>query len=130
MLSGRYRSDQLLRHFSENDGNCSLCSQKVLGSIEHLLLQCPVLSESRKQLQQNLMTNIEISDKVKSLINDSFQSINTATQMLLDCTSIPSVINAKQTEGTYIIQQLFRVSRSWCYTMHKNRLKLLGRWRK
>ena len=130
MLSGRYRTDQLLRHFSENDGFCNLCCQKILGSIEHLLLQCPVLEESRKQLHLNLIANINISESAKSLIHNSFQSIKTATQMLLDCTALPTVISARQTEGPSVIQQLFRFSRSWCYTIHKTRLKLLGRWRK
>ena len=37
MLSGRYRTDQLLRHFSDNDGLCALCHQNIPGSIEHLV---------------------------------------------------------------------------------------------
>ena len=130
MLSGRYRTDQLLRHFSDNDGLCTLCHQNIPGSIEHLLVQCPVLDESRKQLRLKLSTNDDISDTVKSLINDSFHSVKTTTQMLLDCTAIPATIAAKQTEGPSVIQQIFRFTRSWCYTIHKTRLKLLGRWHK
>ena len=130
MLSGRYRTDQLLRHFTDNDGSCDLCHQNIPGSIEHLLVQCPVLDDHRKQIHLKLSTSDDMSETAKSLINDSFQSVKSATQMLLDCTAIPAVISAKQIEGPSILHQLFRFSRSWCYTMHKNRLKLVGRWLK
>ena len=99
-------------------------------SIEYLFVQCPVLDDHRKQIHLKLSTSDDMSETAKSLINDSFQSVKSATQMLLDCTPIPAVISAKQIEGPSILHQLFRFSRSWCYTMHKNRLKLVGRWLK
>ena len=55
MLSGRYPTDRLVRHFHPgNDGNCSLCSDNVSGTIEHLLMQCSSLTETRQQLLINL----------------------------------------------------------------------------
>ena len=53
MLSGRYRTDQLLRHFSDNDGLCTLCHQNIPGSIEHLLVQCPVLDGMNSNTSHN-----------------------------------------------------------------------------
>ena len=46
MLSGRYPTDKLVRHWSRNkSGVCLLpgCSGSALGSLEHILLQCPTL---------------------------------------------------------------------------------------
>ena len=69
MLSGRYRTDQLLRHFSENDGFCSLCkNEDTTGSIEHLLTQCPVLTDTRNCIWENLSKNTHSSEITKSLI--------------------------------------------------------------
>ena len=130
MLSGRYRSDQLLRHFDktvENDGSCQLCTQQTLGSIEHLLVLCPTLEETRNKLRQKIIDNGSISDTAKLLITESFKSVKMTTQMMLDCSTIPSVISARQIEGPSLIEQLFRISRGWCYSLHKARLKLLGR---
>ena len=46
MLSGRYITDQLARHWTSNSaGFCTLpnCSMNTYGSLEHLLLVCPAL---------------------------------------------------------------------------------------
>ena len=38
MVSGRYRTDRLVRHFyPDSDGNCSICPENVPGTIEHIL---------------------------------------------------------------------------------------------
>ena len=53
MLSGTYVTDKLSRHWSNNpNGFCSIpgCTGHTLGSIEHLLLSCPALQESRVKL--------------------------------------------------------------------------------
>ena len=53
MLSGRYCTDQLARHWSKNrEGICLLngCSGDAVGSLEHILLQCPALHSTRVNL--------------------------------------------------------------------------------
>ena len=127
MLSGRYRSDKFVRHFSDCDGNCQLCSSNVPGSIEHLLISCSSLTTTRDRLMKNLISNVDISDTAKSLIFSSFLSDESSVQLLLDCSTMPDVISISQHDAT-IIEELFRFSRSWCYTIHKTRIKLLGRW--
>ena len=129
MLSGRYRTDRLLRHFSDSNDSCALCHQQVPGTIEHLLAQCPTLTHTTNQLLLKLQQSTDIRDTAKTLITESFNSVKSTTQMMLDCSVIPSVISAKQKEGNSLIQELFRFTRSWCYSLHKSRLKLLGRWR-
>ena len=48
-------------------------------------------------------------------------------QFVLDCSVFPSVIAAAQKDPA-VLQLLFRATRTWCYSLHRTRLKLLGRW--
>ena len=46
LLSGRYRTDRLLWHFDKNRTmNCSRCLNGSDGSLEHLLVLCPALTQ-------------------------------------------------------------------------------------
>ena len=130
MLSGRYRSDRLLRHFTNTDGACSICDENVLGSLEHLLVSCKTLHETRTHLLQKLAKSSDYSENVKKLISENFKSNKNVVQLLLDGSVLPDVICVNQKEGPHILNQIFRFTRSWCYAMHKARLKLLGRWNK
>ena len=50
MLSGRYVTDQLSRYWTTNKaGLCTIpgCTDQAPGSLEHLLLLCPALSDTR-----------------------------------------------------------------------------------
>ena len=69
MLSGRYWTDRLARHFQPgSDGCCSLCPEIEQGTIEHLLVQCTSLKEKREQLLKNLSESSNMSDISKSII--------------------------------------------------------------
>ena len=50
-----------------------------------------------------------------------------SVQLLLDCSTIPEVIVMSQTFGDIILEDLFKFSRPWCYTMDRERRKMLGR---
>ena len=53
MLSGRYITDQLARHWTQNAaGVCLLpgCPNNVSGTIEDLLLHCPALQPTRQKM--------------------------------------------------------------------------------
>ena len=55
LLSGRYRSDELLSHFLPgNSPTCSICTSQSVGSIEHLLLECPALYNTRSRQLHHL----------------------------------------------------------------------------
>ena len=54
MLSGRYRTDYMKRHWStENkDGFCTAQTcQKTLGTLEHLLVVCPAVETIRSKMK-------------------------------------------------------------------------------
>ena len=77
------------------------------------------------------MANLNtMSDISKDIVQQVIDTGNTQeiVQFLLDCTNHPRVICAVQDLGSGILEELFRFTRSWCYSIHKARLKLLGRW--
>ena len=121
--------DHLLRHFTDNDGSCTLCNGDISsGSIEHLLMHCSAFVSTRKHLLENLKRNKNISERTKSLILSYFRDGKDTVQLLLDGSTLPEIIRIIQTEGNQILHEVFSFSRNWCYTIHRTRLKLQGRW--
>ena len=64
MLSGRYRTDHLVRHWSKTNptGLCRLpgCTGDMIGDLQHILLYCPALKDTRLHLSNhwaNFMTS-------------------------------------------------------------------------
>ena len=49
-------------------------------------------------------------------------------QFLVDCSILPEVIQSVQQHGSIILHHLFNITRIWCYAIHRDRLKILGRW--
>ena len=119
MLSGRYRTGLLSKHWSTNrSGYCLLpsCTAQI-EDLAHILVSCPSLNHIRTNLlyfTKQYLTQIPSSP----LFMD----------FLLDCSTIPCVILLVQRMGPELLHHLFHVSRTWCYSLHKERLKLLGRW--
>ena len=66
-----------------------------------------------------------IGKLVASVLNGS---VNTLMQFLLDASTHPTVISLTQLYGPNILQKVFHLTRSWCFAVHKERAKILGRW--
>ena len=136
MVSGRYRTEALCSHWSKNKkGVCLLsdgCSN-MLEDLTHILQICPALSRFRQNLAQFTQ---EYSDKLENqdiqtiLLSHCEISHPSFMNFLLDCSSLPQVIACVQLHGNDVLYHLFRVTRTWIYVLHRERLKLLGRWNK
>ena len=131
MLSGRYVTDQLSRHWTTNvAGICSLpgCSGKDLGSLEHLLLSCPSLNDTRSRIVELWLsvadTQTVFRDIILSVMYD--QDVETVIQFLLDCSCFPAVVSLIQRFGSQYVFPLFHLTRSWCYSVHRSRMTKLG----
>ena len=131
LLSGRYRSEQLSSHFSPGSSPfCSICSDSSIGSVEHILIKCSALAVVRTKHLKHLDQRLDISTDSKALIQSYFnQSSDSTIQLLLDCSVLPEVILSNQNGKSYIMEEIFRFSRSWCYAMHEARMKLQGKWK-
>ena len=136
MLSGRYRCGALMRHWSQkNDGVCQLsveCREKnILEDIPHLLCHCPAFIQLRLNLQNFTRSyasklQTEIRDLLCVKCNPQHPSF---IQFLLDCSVDPGVILLTQKYSCDILGQFFLVTRTWVFNIHRERMKLLGRWR-
>ena len=127
MLSGRYRTYQLTSHWS--DCRTSRCPAPICLSnsetVEHILLHCPAYS----------LTRLNILEKFKSVLNPSIQVLVTTAltktnsymlQFLLDASVLPETRSLIQSIGDGILYQIFSLTRSWCYSIHRERLKLIN----
>ena len=134
MLSGRYRTEGLCRFWSTNPaGTCLLpeCSH-LLGKedITHILITCKSLTGVRNRLIKFFTSYSNKNPYLSSIISEFLFSANTTfqTQFLLDCSTLPEVITLRQTYGFQILESLFYISRTWCYSLHRERLRKLDRW--
>ena len=134
LISGRYRSEELCRFWSQNkEGFCLLDSCKSLQlseSIEHILMRCDGLTETRRRLMAFTRNYIAEKPVLKTIIEEYLlcQDETLCMQFLLDCSVLPLVITTYQEYGAIIHQDLFRISRTWCRSIHVARLKALGRF--
>ena len=131
MLSGRYITDQLSRHWTGNKlGLCSIpgCSGQEFGSLEHILLSCPALSEARHRISLLIQkVALECEDfraVLQTALND--QTAELIVQFILDCSSLPAVILLNQNGGKHLVERLFYIGRTWCYSVHRSRMNKLG----
>ena len=51
-------------------------------------------------------------------------------QFIIDCSVLPLVIASYQLHGQIIHQQLFKISRTWCRSLHVARMEAFGRYSK
>ena len=127
-LSGRYRSSYLERHFTQNrEGVCINCNSGELETIEHILISCNAFTETKKKLYKLwLSTKIPI---VYELVLTALSSDKSyLLQFLLDCSVLPSVVRAAQSHSCEIYKELFYLTRTWCFAIHRQRMRKLGRW--
>ena len=144
MLSGRYATDYHARHWSQVNTKCycQLClaashsedsqskpdDEIPLGSLEHLLLDCPALNQTRNTSKKMWASYVADKPALKILIpidSEEFASWEPSMEFLLDPTSHPATIRVSQTHGVGIFSSLLYLTRTWCHSIHTRRRKLL-----
>ena len=130
MLSGRYRSCWLRRHWTQESGACRLpgCGQ-VPGDVAHLLSgECPALQPHLANTLQHVLDMLaphpHILQPVMTVLNGDREAVTT---FFLDPSTDPVVIQLVQMHGTVpILVPLFQASRAWVWSAHRARMRLLG----
>ena len=136
MLSGRYVTDHRARFWSKSnpEGYCQLCQatghELAIGSLEHLLLKCPVLSENRSQSISHWSLNMVDKPDLLPLVTNhtlptDVQGELLHLQFLLDPSVCPKVISAVQEVGVGILSHLHYMTRTWCHSQHLKRKRIL-----
>ena len=133
LLSGRYRTDKLLAHFHKsNSPTCQLScnTPDALGDVQHLLVHCSALSSRRDVLFEYWDVLASTNPVCTTLVNSIKQGPEeNFMQFLLDCTALPVVAQLAGEFGPEVLSTLFKMTHTYCYSIHRERLKLLNRWR-
>ena len=89
-------------------------------------MSCHSLSATRVAVLEHTMQVISAtSDSVlQQLVNQCLSQ--DAVQFWLDCSTMALVISAVQQHGQGLLSTLLRLTRHYCYVMHKARSDMLG----
>ena len=94
------------------------------------MLLCQSLASTRERLAKFTISYAKANPIVEELLLNFTNPFSPHySQFLVDCSVIPQVISQAQEHGNIILYHLFKVTRTWCYALHRDRLKLLGRWK-
>ena len=133
MLSGRYRCEALLKHWkSTSNGKCNLsrlCDSEE--DVQHILQHCTALEPTRRKLQAFTEAKLEsFPSEIQNIIKTyCVPSSVQFCDFLLDCSVLPLVISSAQPLGDDVLHTLFNLAGTWVYSLHRERLKLLGIWK-
>ena len=132
MISGRYRTDYLCRHWtpSNREGFCLADSCiDVKGDLAHMLFLCPSLSFQRERLFKFW---IDKSMCLPDLLHIMKQIVSSPLPVkmcfVLDPSLIPAVNVLCATHGITVLTHVYYLARTFAYYMHRAKLISLGRW--
>ena len=129
MLSGRYRTELLARHWSHNKPGFCLCcmGDNTVEDLNHILLCCQSYHLARDKVKLLWLSCAEplLLPVLESVLHGSQETL---MQFLLDPSVHPQIITLAQDFGDSILRVVFHLTRTWCYSMHKERSKILRRW--
>ena len=90
-------------------------------TLEHILVSCPYYADTRQRLV-NLWISIPdptVKMLALSVLAGPSQQL---VRFILDASSNPLVIKA----GKHFLSAVFYLTRTWCYSIHRKRAKLLS----
>ena len=92
------------------------CTGQYVGSLEHILLFCPHLSEARLRVIELCRKMTSESEEMETILNHVLenQTKDVIMQFLLDCFTLPAVVLSNKDRGDSIIRRLFYLTRTWC----------------
>ena len=131
MTSGRYRTEMLCRFWSNNRNGYCLAEtcHDVQGDIVHLLVVCPALLNTRLRLHGMWWEKTANCPPLHQLILKILGSSDeTLVRFILDSTSFPEIVYLKQMFGQELEDRVLYLTRTWAYAIHREKLRLLGRW--
>ena len=130
MISGRYRSCWLRRHWTEESGACRLpgCGQTP-GDVSHLLSgECPalqpILADTLLHLTDMLTPHPHLLPLLLAALSGEAEP---CTTFVLDPSTNPQVIVLSQhLSRRQVLVPLYRACRAWIWAVHRSRMKFLG----
>ena len=131
MLSGRYRTCWLRRHWSGNiSGDCEVpgCTPGTPGTLAHIATgQCTGLTAATTAATEQWENFISLNPYLVNI----FRSVSAASQddflaFLLNPTTHPEVLSLAHQHGKRAMEDVSFLTRSWLYEHHRARFRALG----
>ena len=89
---------------------------------------CPAYTKVRQRMFSlclSVFNSVSLTIITEVLLK-SRESDSQLIQLLLDCSALPEVIAAAQCDQVFA--DLFYIGRNWCFCVHRERLKRMGKW--
>ena len=134
MISGRYRSDDLCKYWSLSNklGHClapTCQGAGVVGDLEHILVECPALHETRERLKQLWLDRSKQSPAFYQMINMVLSSPpSVQVQFILDPTVFDGTAMLAEIYGYPFLTHVHYLTRTYAYYIHRQRLIVLDKW--
>ena len=126
MVSGRYRSDYLCRHWTpaNRKGYClaDTCNE-VVGDLVHMLVVCPALQSVRKRLVKFWFDR---SAATPALLRFISEIVCSPPQDLIQCIINPAILAMCSTLGQGIISHIYFLIRTFTYYMQRGKHDIIG----
>ena len=122
MISGRFRTEALCRHWSTNrSGYCRAptCNQ-VYGTLEHLLVSCPALVSVRERMYTMWLERTVMFPSLHATIRDILVSDeNQKVQFILEPLAFPEIFKSFKIHGNRFLGQLSYLTRTFAFYIDK-----------
>ena len=97
--------------------------------LEHLLVVCPSMEHVRHRLHSLWCLKTADCPPLQRLIMWMLGSTpEILTKFILDSTACPQLIILVQMFGQEIQDRVCYLTRTWAFAMHRQKMKMLGRW--
>ena len=131
LLSGMYKFERRQRHYRDTTNPNGYCSLKLCqvedyrhyGDIESFFLSCPSLSKARQEFDIFFNNYLVSYPDLVALILECVEA--DPVQFFLDASTMSQVISQVQVKGTMILDIIFKLTRTYCYNLHKLRTDLI-----
>ena len=133
MLSGRYRTCWLRRHWSgDATGHCRVpgCTPNTPGTLVHLATgQCVGLTAAVVAATTHWSSFLSSHPHLLPLLQEMARAEpEVFLAFLLDPGTQAPVLVLAQVHGREVVDHLFHLTRTWLYTLHVERFRRLGLW--
>ena len=95
--------------------------------LEHSLVRCPAHRTARTRVLAMWADYLATRPHLATVVEHYTDTAGTdLVQFLVDPSVLPQVITLRQEHGEEVINAVFYLTRTFCYSIHRCRLKLLG----
>ena len=129
LLSGRYRLEAVSRFWDVSNplGLCKLCwnsGDSHKADVSSFLCSCSSLSQLRESLIFSSFEYLAENFPFLLPVVSSCLSEDPA-QFWVDASTMPRIISEVQMRGDEVLTVIFKLTRNFCFGLHKRRLQLL-----